>query len=107
MGLHYAADLFCCDQEWVNTPQLKCIPEGLSIDLTSFSNTPSFLLLQHQASLALPPHSPFLCHLSDLALLTLYTMNPARGKRDETETAPLVARAAGPSILWHHGNCGF
>lgn len=109
MGLHSAADLFYCDQVWINMPQPKCIPEGLSIDLTSFSNTPSFLLLQHQASLALPPRFPFdfLCHLSDLALLTLYIMKPARGKRDETETTALVARATGPSFLWHHGNCGF
>lgn len=48
--LHYAADLFRSNQVRINMPQLKSIPEGLSIDLTSFSSTPLLSPLSSSSS---------------------------------------------------------
>lgn len=94
--LRYAADLLRCNQVRINMPQLKRIPEGLSIDLTSFSSTPPFASLSAPPSpLPLPPPTSGLSHSSslfpfcfsvssaNLASLTLHTMKPAHGKRDE------------------------
>lgn len=44
----------CCNQVWINMPQLKRIPKGLPIGLTSFSKPPSVPLPHNTSS----PHAP-------------------------------------------------
>lgn len=66
-------------------------------------------LLQPQASLTLPPCSPFafLCHLPTWlgSLCIQWSLPMGNGMKRESLHQSLAA--AGPSILRHPGNCGF
>lgn len=92
----------CCNQVLFNMPQLKRIPilfQTLSLPLPH--NTSSPHLPHHFSSSSIRPillfllyfSFAFLCHLSDLASLTLHTMEPACGKCNKTAITSLAARS--------------
>lgn len=114
----------CCNQLWINMPQLKCIPKGLSIDQTSFSklclfpcNTTPHL---HIYLIISPPQASGLSCSSSFISLLLFcvicsTWPPSLyiqwslpvGNAIKQQSLHWLPGAAGPSILCHPGNYGF